>query len=207
MNSVLGQGHVASLLTSDLRRSLFNASGCCDHPNLIIRMGFQWLPLYINLNNGPSSQKEGNPQSLPICSERLLLWLDAFYYPMHATISKQCHGVWGTFKDWYRLLFSVPIEFLMAMDARAWHGLKMLAEIYCPGNQWETIGHSRMCPNWVSDWISFLYLPRQHLHGRLRHSHKSNPRLGWRIRETGDLPQRSWKMERGHSKKTIWNSI
>lgn len=95
---VLGQGHVASLLTSDLRRSLFNASGCCDHPDLIIRMGFQWLPLYINLNNGPSSQKEGNPQSLPICSERLFIlsfWLDAFYYPMHATISKQCHGVWG----------------------------------------------------------------------------------------------------------------
>lgn len=70
---VLGQGHVASLLTSDLRRSLFNASGCCDHPDLIIRMGFQWLPLYINLNNGPSSQKEGNPQSLPICSERLFI--------------------------------------------------------------------------------------------------------------------------------------
>lgn len=33
---VLGQGHVASLLRSDLRRSLFNASGCCDHPDLII---------------------------------------------------------------------------------------------------------------------------------------------------------------------------
>lgn len=54
---VLGQRHVASLLMSDLRRLPFNASGCCDHPDLIIRMGFQWLPLYINLSNGPSSFK------------------------------------------------------------------------------------------------------------------------------------------------------
>lgn len=52
---VLGQGHAISLLMSDLRRSLFNASGCYDHPDLIIRMGFWRLPLYINLNNGPSS--------------------------------------------------------------------------------------------------------------------------------------------------------
>lgn len=54
LTCVLGQSHVTSLFCYDLGRSLFNASGYYDHPDLIIRMGFQWLPLYINLNNGPS---------------------------------------------------------------------------------------------------------------------------------------------------------
>ena len=64
-----------------------------------------------------------------------------------------------------------------------------------------------MRPGWVAGWISLLCLPRWYLHGWPGHSHKPNSRLGWRTREITDLPQGSWKMEWGHSKKTIWNKI
>lgn len=116
----------------------------------------------------------------------------------------------------------VPIWFLFGHGhrGREWHGLNMVSAYFntlCTrGSQWRgwllsgTLGphsHSRMRPGWVAGCISLLCLPRWYLHGWLGHSHKPNPRLGWRTREITDVPQGFWKMEWGHSKKTIWNKI
>lgn len=122
---VLGRGHVASLLVSDLRRSLFNACGCCDHPDLIVRMRFPRHPPNINLNNGPSSHEEGKSRELAHLfgeaahSEFLIRCLLLAFACHHLHIMPQCLGplmIYNACYFWFKSDSSLATDAGLGVD-------------------------------------------------------------------------------------------